>query len=246
MAKRYGTAVRETIEQLAATGLKAGEIRERLNDGSAGLPEPVSISYRRVHEIVRAYEAKHGPPETLDPTPDSIARLKHRIATRFREEIAEAEQRKPGRLTTDDVRKLRAVFGALDEFERRTEGRQKQKAARRPRSKAAARGNGVESAIAQLAKEQTTGNPAPTTGPLSPDTTSPETTKDRERSEDEAASAADVESDEGQNGLEKGGPSSAKARVIRLARANQGGTAPGTADQHVSPGHSDASSDAAA
>lgn len=214
--------MKERIEEMAAEGLEAAEITDKLNAGEAELPEAIPISQRRVREIVADWELANGPvtnPEDRNPTPIAFARLRHRIAAIVQREIVALEQKKPGKLTHDDLAKLNKAWGLMANFEVGTE----RLAHRRPKkAKSGAQtpsASEAESALERLAGQmgEATAKPLSTDAP--PQAVPTRTAGDR-------AFGQSTQREQQNDGVQQG-PSMSKAPVIDPAPGTASGMASG-------------------
>lgn len=198
MAKLYNEAVRDTIGALRYEGVGPKEIERRLHNDEAGMGFPVQIKERRIYEYIKDYEELHGPPpdpEDEDQTPDSIAKLKHRLAALIRREIAHFEGKKPGTLTHANSVVLRQHYATLDDMERRAEKALKRAVRSKPsRANPTTKGTPErqETPVERLAREARESQLASRSGPNQAPTSGRETAEGSSQEEKESAAAADL------------------------------------------------------
>lgn len=158
MPQRFPKETRELAGALCMEGLGVPEITRRFNAGEAGLAHAIEISERRVRELVRDYEAEHGPPpdpEDADLTADSLGRVMRRALAVLAREVRHLETLKPGKVTVTQSKALRQHYATLDDMQRRTELAEQRRSKKGRRGKGqSGKADGPESAIERLAKAQ--------------------------------------------------------------------------------------------
>jgi hypothetical protein len=157
MARRHDPKeLREIIGALDEAGVPMKEVERRLKAGQVGMRcGSLSLSRSTLYRHLADYRAEHGLPERLvddNATAHSIEALEDRTVKLLAREIAKLEQKRPGKLTAQDISKLNKAHQAMVQMRNRIKGKGRQKkpirpGAQRNEEKAA-------SALEQLAERQ--------------------------------------------------------------------------------------------